>query len=251
MKKIIPPLMALVVIGLSPSCSSKKQATNNDMPAVNEPQTNMLSDQQKAEGWVLLFDGISMNGWRTFKNQETNSWEVTEGTLHCKSPEDTTASKRADLVTKEQYENFELAFDWKIGPSQNSGVMFRVTEDYDVPYATGPEYQVIDERGYPSPLKDTQMAAANYDMHPASNKTVNAPGEWNSARLIVNGSHVEHWLNGAKVVAYELWSDEWKTMVANSKWKDFPGYGQAKKGHIDLQDHGGEVWFRNIMLKPL
>lgn len=240
------------VIAAVVSCSTKKSDTDGDTPAsAVEPPSNVLTDQQKAEGWVLLFDGASMNGWRTFKNQESNAWEVVDGTLHCKSPEDTTASKRADLVTQEQYENFELAFDWKIGPSQNSGIMFRVTEEYEVPYATGPEYQVIDEKGYPSPLKDTQMAAANYDMHPATNKTVNAPGEWNSARLVVNGSHVEHWLNGAKVVEYELWSDEWKNMVANCKWKDFPGYGQAKKGHIDLQDHGGEVWFRNIMIKPL
>lgn len=251
MKKIFIHLFAVAAVAAMVSCSKKSETNNEAQQAAVEPQANVLTDAQKAEGWTLLFDGTSMNGWRTFKNKETNAWEVVDGTLHCKSPEDTTATLRADLITNEQYENFELAFDWKIDTAQNSGVMFRVTEEYEVPYATGPEYQVIDEAGYPSPLKDTQMAAANYDMHPAANKTVHAPGQWNSARLVVNGSHVEHWLNGSKVVEYELWSPEWKNMVANCKWKDFPGYGQAKKGHIDLQDHGGEVWFRNVMIKPL
>jgi len=250
MKKLIGLMAVALMLG---ACGAKKTETAADTVAVAPPvmAANALTEEQAAEGWKLLFDGQTMNGWRTFKNKEQNTWEVTDGTLHCKSPEDSTADKRADLMTNDQYENFELAFDWKIAPTHNSGVMFHVTEEYDVPYGSGPEYQLIDEKGYPGELKPTQLAGANYDMQVAENKTLHPAGEWNSTKIVVNGAHVEHWLNGGKVLEYELWSDAWKKQVAGSKWKEFPGYGLAKKGHIDFQDHGGEVWFRNVMIKPL
>jgi hypothetical protein len=238
------------------ACQSKKveeQSTQDSVTAMTIPvdNLNLLTDAQKTEGWVLLFDGVSMNGWRTFKNKENNSWEVSEGTLHCKPFDDKGENKRADLVTVDQYRDFELAFDWKISPQGNSGVMFRVTEEYDEPYATGPEYQILDDKGYPGEVAETNFTASNYAMHVAENKTVNPVGEWNSARIVVKGNHVEHWLNGQQVVSYELNSDDWKKRRAASKWKDFPGYGSAQKGHIDLQDHGNEVWFRKIMIKSL
>jgi hypothetical protein len=251
MKKIIGILSAAIIFA---ACTSKKsETTSADSTAVVTPvaTANVLTEQQIADGWKLLFDGQTMNGWRTFKNKEQNTWEVIDGTLHCKSPDDTTANKRADIMTNDQYESFELAFDWKIAPTHNSGVMFHVTEEYDVPYGSGPEYQVIDDTGYPGKLKPTQLSAANYDMQIAENKTMNPAGEWNTSKIVVNGAHVEHWLNGSKVLEYELWSDAWKKQVADSKWKEFPGYGQAKKGHIDIQDHGGEVWYKNIMIKTL
>ncbi|MBY0434442.1 MAG: DUF1080 domain-containing protein [Cyclobacteriaceae bacterium] len=229
--------VAFVVAFLVWNCGTKQTETVN----------NQLTDQQKADGWKLLFNGQNNDGWRAFKNNENDSWEVVDGTLHCKA----TAEKRSDIMTADQYTNFELAFDWKISAKGNSGVMFRVTEEFDVPFATGPEYQVIDDKDYPGELKPAQLSGANYDMHPAGEKKLNPAGEWNSARLIVNGNHVEHWLNGAKVVEYELSSDDWKSLVAASKWKDFPGYGLAPKGHIDFQDHGNEVWYRNIMIKEL
>jgi len=244
----------VIVAALMASCGTKKSETTADSTTVAAAPTetaNTLTAEQTAEGWKSLFDGQSMKGWVTFKNKENNSWEVVDGTLHCKSPEDTTASKRADIRTTEEFENFEFTFDFKIAPKHNSGVMFRVTEEYDVPYGSGPEFQVIDDAGYANPLKPTQLTAANYDMHVAENKNLKPAGEWNTGKLVVNGNHVEHWLNGVKVVEYEFASDDWKKRVAESKWKEFPGYGKAKKGYLDLQDHGGEVWFRNLFVKTL
>jgi hypothetical protein len=118
-------------------------------------------------------------------------------------------------------------------------------------YETGPEYQLIDDNSWPTQLKESQYSGANYDMHPPKNAKVVPPDEWNKTRLIVNGPHVEHWLNGKKVVEYELWSDEWHQLKANSKWKDKPHYGAAKNGHIGLQDHGGLTMFRNMKIREL
>lgn len=247
MRKLIG--IAAAVLFLT-SCNSKKAETMTGATPTSQP-VNTLTARQISEGWKLLFDGQTMNGWRTFKNKEHNTWEVKDGTLHCKAPADATADKRADLMTIDQYENFELMFDWKIAPTHNSGVMYRVTEDYDVPYGSGPEYQLIDDTGYPDSLKPMQLTAANYDMHVAENKILHPAGEWNTTKIEVNGAYVTHWLNGSKVLEYELWTDAWRQQVAASKWKEFPGYGMAKKGHIDLQDHGGEVWFRNVMIKTL
>jgi hypothetical protein len=253
MKTIIATLLLAFVFC---ACQTKKveEQTTEDTTAVSAAATdtiNQLTDAQKSEGWILLFDGVSKKGWRTFKNQENNSWEVADGTLHCKPFDDKAENKRTDLITEDQFENFELAFDWKISPQGNSGVMFRVTEEYDVPYATGPEYQILDDGGYPGEVTETNFTAGNYAMHAAVNKKLNPVGEWNASRIVANGNQIEHWLNGDKVVSYEMNSPEWKKLKDAGKWKDFPGYGTAKKGHIDLQDHGNEVWFRNIKVKPL
>jgi hypothetical protein len=241
------------------SCGAPKQdhLSTNDSTAVRKDSVessplNRLTPEEVQNGWKLLFDGKTMQGWRVYKNMENDSWEVKDGTLHCKPFRENETNKRADILTVDQYENFELAFDWMISPQGNSGVMFRVTEEFDQPYASGPEYQVIDDEGYPGDLQKGQLSGANYDMHfPAAETKVNPPGDWNESKLVVNNNHVEHWLNGLKVVEYELFSDEWKKRKAQSKWKDFPGYGMAKKGHIDLQDHTNEAWFRNIKIKPL
>lgn len=253
----IPTMNKLYILAFGAILAACQKPAPKEEPATDTTSVaiaqvpNQLTDAQKSEGWTLLFDGTTTQGWKFFKGKENDSWEVTDGTLHCKPVPDG-GGKRSDIMTENQYENFELIFDWKISPKGNSGVMFHVTEEFDEPYATGPEYQVIDDAGYADPLKPVQLTAANYDMQVANElKKVNPIGEWNSSKLVVNGPHVEHWLNGAKVVEYELWNDEWKKLVAASKWKDFPGYGLAKKGHIDFQDHGAEVWYRNIAIKPL
>lgn len=198
-----------------------------------------------------LFDGTTMNGWRTFKNMPNNSWEVIDGTLHCKPFIDGADNQRADLITVDQYGDFELAFDWKISAQGNSGVIYRATEEFDVPYASGPEFQILDDEGYPGDKKPEYLTAANYDMQAVEKKKLNPTGEWNSSKIVAKGNHIEHWLNGEKVLEYELYSDAWKAQVASHKWKDFPGYGLSKSGYIDLQDHGNEVWFRNITILPL
>jgi len=237
------------------ACQPKKQdeapveseaATTDVSP---EPTGNSLTEEQKSQGWTLLFDGQTTQGWKMYQDKENDSWEVVDGTLHCKTFEAST--KRADIMTVEQYADFELAFDWKISFQGNSGVMFRVTEDKPEPYQTGPEYQVIDDKGYPGDLKDTQLSGSTYDMIAPSSEMANPVGEWNTSKLIARGNHIEHWLNGSKVVEYEINSDDWKKRRKGSKWNEAPSYGIMPKGHIDLQDHKNEVWFRNIMIKTL
>ncbi len=210
-----------------------------------------LSDAQKADGWELLFDGVTMNGWRVFKNKDNASWEVKDGTLHCVAFDDRKTPERSDILTSDDYENFELSVDWKIAPKGNTGIIYRATEEFDEPFLSGPEYQLVDDAGYPGTLADVNKTACNYDMQIAENKKVNPIGEWDTSKIVVNGNHVEHWLNGDRVLQYELGSADWKKRKAGSKWKDAVGYGAAKKGHIDLQDHGDEAWFRNIMIRKL
>lgn len=251
MKNLVTFVLAA---GLLFACETKRSSdadqSDESSTSANTHAPNQLSEQQENEGWKLLFNGENMDGWRTFKNRENDSWEVVDGTLHCKPLG--AAEKRSDLLTVDQFEDFELAFEWKIAPGDNSGVIYRATEEFDRPYLSGPEYQVIDDKGYPDSLTNTQFSGSNYDMHAApADKRINPPGEWNTGRIVADGNHVEHWLNGVKVVEYEINSEEWKKLKEGSKWKDAAGYGIAEKGHIDLQDHGGEVWYRNIMIKTL
>lgn len=254
MTRLIPAAALLLVVLACQHKPKEVEAPAADSAAISPfvSLENQLTEQQKAQGLIALFDGKTLDGWHIYKNKENDSWEVADGTLHCKPFVENGTNKRSDLTTNEQYENFELYFDWKISPQGNSGVMFHVVETYDEPYGSGPEYQVLDDVGYPGDLKDVQLTAANYDMHVAgSNKKMNPVGEWNNSKLVVNHNHVEHWLNGEKVVEYDLGSDDWNQRLAKSKWKDFPGYAKSPKGHIDLQDHGNEVWYKNIYLKPL
>lgn len=209
---------------------------------------NRLSKKEKKQGWILLFDGTTMNGWRAYKNKESDGWEVKNGELYCKEEG---VKKRADLITKNMYENYELLIDWKIAPKKNSGIIYMVTEENNASYESGPEYQLIDDLGYPSKLSDKQLSGANYDMHAPTAKVAKPAGEFNQTRIVINKGHVEHWLNGTKVVDYQLWTPEWEQVKANSKWKNVKPYGMSKSGHIALQDHGGGVAFKNIKLKPL
>lgn len=252
MKKILTFMLAAALLF---ACETRKSTDENnsetETPAASTATgDNQLTEAQKEDGWKLLFNGENMDGWRTFKNRENNSWEVVDGTLHCKAKE--AADKRADIITVDQYGDFDLTFDWKIAPGDNSGVIYRATEENDAPFLSGPEYQVIDDKGYPDPLRPVQISGSNYDMHaPSDAEAVNPPGEWNTGRIVAKGNHVEHWLNGTKVVEYEINSEEWKKTKEGSKWKEHDTYGASPRGHIDLQDHGGEVWFRNIRIKTL
>lgn len=209
---------------------------------------NVLSKKEKKQGWILLFDGTTLNGWRAYKNKESDGWDVKNGELYCKEDG---VKKRADLITNSKYENYELLIDWKIAPKKNSGIIYMVTEDNGASYESGPEYQLIDDLGYPSKLSDKQLSGSNYDMHAPTAKVAKPAGEFNQTKIVINKGHVEHWLNGTKVVDYQLWTPEWEQVKANSKWKDVKPYGMSKSGHIALQDHGGGVAFKNIKLKPL
>ncbi|MBE0655842.1 MAG: DUF1080 domain-containing protein [Bacteroidales bacterium] len=227
-------ILIFIAAAILYSCKSATRDSQNDLSEESE--------------WISLFDGKTLNGWRSFNSDTIGGWVVENGYLTALGEG---SDLSGDIVSVDEFENFELYLEWKISPGGNSGVMFRVVEGYATTYATGPEYQLLDDEGFPSPLEDWQKAGANYAMHVARNKTLKPVGEFNTTRIIVDGPHVEHWLNGEKILEYELWSDEWTELKENGKWKDYPDYGMAKKGHIALQDHGDNVWFRDVRIRPI
>jgi 3-keto-disaccharide hydrolase len=210
---------------------------------------NTLTDQEKATGWKLLFDGTTTSGWRGYnKSAAPDGWKVEDGALAL------AGQKVGDLVTVDEYENFEFAFEWKISKNGNSGVFYLVQEKPELKntYNSGPEYQVLDNAGHPDAKNGfDRYAGANYALQAPIKDASKPVGEWNQGRIVKNGAHVEHWLNGEKVVEYELWSDAWKAQVAKSKFVTMAAYGQAKKGRLALQDHGNPVWFRSLKVKVL
>jgi hypothetical protein len=219
-----------------------KSQQDESQPAI---RINELTEEEAGEGWILLFDGHTTNGWRNFKEDRVNEgWQVSNGNLIALGKG---GDLGGDIITVDRYEDFELCLEWAISAGGNSGIFFHVLEGgYPAVYATGPEYQILDDVGFREPLEEWQKAGANYAMHNASNKALNPVGEFNTSKIRVIDGNVEHWLNGKKILEYVLWSDDWKKRMQKSKWKDYPGYGLARNGHIGLQDHGSVVKFRNI-----
>jgi hypothetical protein len=220
------------------------------LAAIFQTPDNQLTDAEKKQGWILLFDGKSTENWRTYKNLPDNSWEIVDGQLHCKSDAQG-VSQRADLVTIKSYDRFEIQIDWKVEKGANSGLLYRVQETQKDAYDTGPEYQMIDDLGYNGKLEDWQKSGADYAMHPPSMIMSKPAGEYNHTLLVVNGPHIEHWLNGMKVADFQAWTPEWEKLKANGKWKDYPEYGISKTGLIDLQNHGGGVWIKNVKVREI
>jgi hypothetical protein len=217
--------------------------------AEDSPPPNTLSAAEKAAGWKLLFDGKTTAGWRRFKGKEAgDKWKVIDGALVFK-PKDGRAG--GDILTVAQFDNFELSFEWKVTPGANSGVMYRVSESEDAPFQTGPEYQILDNARHPDGRNTLTSAASCYALYAPLKDATKPVGEWNQGRIVANGNKIEHWLNGTKVVAYEVGSDDWNTRMARSKFKEWGRFGKEKKGHIDLQDHGDEVAYRNIKIRVL
>jgi len=222
-------------------------------PVMKDTSVNELTGTEKKDGWKLLFNGKDLTNWRTYKNIPNASWKVKNGELCSDKP---SGEKNPDLITNDMYQNFELSIDWKISPKGNSGIMYLVTEGNDQTYESGPEFQLIDNNGFTGQIEAYQTAGANYAMQAPSEDATNPPGQWNHTVIIINKGHVEHWLNGKKVVEYELGSDKWKEQKAAGKWKDIAAYGAAKTGHIALQaTHSGVentgICFRNIKIKVL
>jgi hypothetical protein len=210
---------------------------------------NVLSEKEKKEGWKLLFNGENLEGWRTFQGKAISGWKVIDGVLNNSG---VGSDSGGDIITRRKFQNFELSLEWKIAPKSNSGIFFHVNEKVGKAiYESGPEYQLIDDKGWPDKLHDNQYSGANYGMQAPLDAVAKDLDKWNQARIIVNGTHVQHFLNGVKVVDYHLWDTDWKTRKQNSKWKDFPFYGMAKKGPVGLQDHGGLAQFRNIKIKVI
>ena len=204
------------------------------------------SSAEAQPGWTVLFDGTGTDAWRGFRRQDFPAgWQVVEGAL-------TRVSEGGDIVTKEQFGDFELELDWSVAPGGNSGIMFRVTEADSNTYRTGPEMQVLDDAKHRDGASRLTAAGANYGLHEAPAGVVKPAGDWNHVRLVVRGAHVEHWLNGQKVVQYELWSPDWEAKVKASKFAEWPKYGRAKSGHIAIQgDHDGALALRNIKIRTL
>ncbi|MCW3462104.1 3-keto-disaccharide hydrolase [Chitinophaga nivalis] len=262
MKKLFMPALSVVAITVM-SCGNGASTASKDSTAVtadtaiqqavtaDTAAAAVLSDADKAAGWQLLFNGTSKDGWRGYKNKSTEPWVVEGGLLHCLGSTSDKSDKRGDLITDKEYENFELEADWKLAAKGNSGILYMVTEEFDAPYLSGPEYQIIDDNNFPEKLEDWQKTGANYAMNPPLVAAANPIGEWNTTKIIVNKGHVEHWLNGKKTAEYDLGSADWKKNKATGKWKDAKGYGMTRKGHIALQDHGSEIWFKNVKIKEL
>ncbi len=214
---------------------------------------NVLTKEEKAQGWELLFDGKTLNGWRDYNGTElTAPWFAEDGMIQARGEG---ADEHGYIVTDKIYENFELVWEWKIADGGNSGVLYHVVENpkFAVPYITGPEYQLIDDLNFPEPLEDWQKTASDYAMHTPDYESIELKpaGEWNSSRIVFDNGHVEHWLNGEKVIEFEAWSEDWFERKNSGKWENAPEYGLAGKGVICLQDHGSAAWFRNVKIKEL
>jgi 3-keto-disaccharide hydrolase len=196
--------------------------------------------------WRALFDGTSLDAWRGYKTDAIPpGWRIVDGTLAKDVPV-------ADLMTKDQFGDFELELEWKIGEAGNAGIFYRGTQEYDHIYWTAPEYQLLDDvKGADNKSRAT-CAGAAYALYPSPAGHLKPVGEWNTTRIVAKGAHVEHWLNNVKVVEYELWSPDWEAKVKASKFGEWPNYGRAKRGYIALQgDHAGALAFRNIRVREV
>jgi hypothetical protein len=214
---------------------------------------NSLSDEEKQYGWRLLFDGKSTDGWRGYKSKTVpESWRIENGSLLARRAE---GRSTGDIITTNQFDNFELRLQWKMTKGNNSGVIYRATEEQDQVWQSGPEYQILDNTSHPDGLNTLASAGACYAVFAPAKDATKPLGEWNETRILARGKHVEHWLNGEKLVEYNVDSKRWNAHVKTSKF--FPtaygqgNWGQAPKGHIGLQDYGGAIEFRNIKIRPL
>jgi hypothetical protein len=238
------------------SCSTQKTASETDEAAASDGP-NSLSPEEIADGWQLLFDGKTLNGWKRFNHDTIGPlWTVQDSTILCDGEGlgEGSGDMGGSLITTREFGNFDLILEYKVSRGGNSGILYHVVEDpkYKYDYETGPEFQLLDDGGWEGELKEEQKAGSSYDMYAApASKKVNPAGEWNSARIVYSNGHVEHWLNGEKVVEFDENSDEFKTRLSNSKWKDYPDWNKSKTGAISLQDHGAPVYFRNIRIKEL
>lgn len=244
MKKTGFILLTAISIAACNSQSEKKAET----PA---------AENKTDSGWVSLFDGKTLNGWHNYgKTTVGESWKVADGTLYLDTSkkEGWQTLQGGDIVTADEYDNFDLKLEWKIAPGGNSGIIYYVHEDtskYKYVWQTGPEMQVLDNDLHADGKIPKHRAGDLYDLISCKTETVKKPGEWNEAEIVAKDGKLDYYLNGTNVVSTTLWDDAWKKLVAGSKFKEWPDFGTYKKGHIALQDHGNTVWYRNIKIKRL
>lgn len=208
---------------------------------------NELSATDLNLGFELLFDGTSLKHWRGYKKDAAPSaWKVDEGTLHFSKDGD-----GGDLITKEQYTNFDFRFEWRVAPGGNSGVCYRIKEEGGAMWATGPEYQILDNEAHGDGISPMTSAGACYALYPPAMDVTRPAGSWNQARIRIQDGVVTHWLNGWKLVEADMRGDDWASRIEKSKFKSMTGFGVQPSGHIGLQDHGDKVWYRNLKIRAL
>lgn len=249
----------LVAAGLA-ACHSAPTPS----PTVRPESANQLTSAERAEGWRLLFDGASLNGWRGlgYDSVPTAHWKVADGAIvkvakaNVARMRDGQPASGGDLMTMEAFRDFELRFDWKVSPGANSGVKYNVSEEMSMKSANhaalGFEYQVLDDMLHEDNRIPSHRAGSLYDII-ASDATslLRLVGEWNSSGIVFRGSHGEHWLNGAMIVSYDLGSPRMDSLVAASKYRSIPRFAERRTGHIVLQDHGDATFYRNIKIREL
>jgi hypothetical protein len=220
----------------------------------NAQPANQLTNAEIQQGWKLLFDGKSPAGWHAYNKKIFGpAWKIIDGTLFCDTTYHVPKGEEGDICTDGVYESFDLKYEWKIAKDGNSGVMFLVQESpqYEAPYLTGPEMQVLDNDGHPDGKIHKHRAGDLYDLIASSSEPVHKVGEWNEAEIKLVSGNLTLFLNGVQVVSTTLWDKKWDELVAGSKFSKMPDFAKSKSGHIDLQDHGCNVWFRNIRIKIL
>lgn len=242
-------LALLAAAGLMAACSSPKTEEA-------EMQDSVVVETAPVEEWISLFDGQTLNGWSKYGGGEVGkAWKVENGELFLDATNKAgwQTGDGGDIVTNEEFENFHLKYEWKIAQNGNSGVMFFVHEapEFQYPWNTGPEMQVLDNAGHPDAKIISHRAGDLYDLIVSSEETVKPYGEWNQAEIIANNGKLDLVLNGKTIVSTTMWTPEWEALIAKSKFKDMSGFGKYKKGKIALQDHGDLVHFRNIVIKKL
>jgi hypothetical protein len=216
-------------------------------PAVSTTSgATTLTVEQRAAGWRSLFDGTSTSAWRGYKSPTFPAgWSIVDGVL-------TKSGSVGDLLSKEQFGNFELALDWNLSIGGNAGIFYRGTEEYDHIYWSAPEYQLLDDANHPDGKSRLTSAGAAYALYPSPAGVVKPAGQWNSTLIVVNGNRVQHWLNGQKLLEYDLGSPDWEAKVKASKFVEYPKYGRATRGYIGIQgDHDGMLSIRNVRIREL
>jgi hypothetical protein len=231
----------VTLVAVAPACSA--QARNETTAAQEAGVHNRLTAEEQQQGWRLLFDGRTLDGWRGYKSQAMPAgWAVVDEAL-------TRVSRSGDIITTEPFRDFELRFEWKTNAGGNSGIFYRVIEGDGPIYHYAPEYQILDDERHGDGADPLTSAGANYAINPAPRGVVKPVGEWNTARIVVRDNHVEHWLNEQKIVEYEFGSADWQERVAKSKFAQWPSYGKAPQGHLGIQGDHGWVALRNVKIR--
>jgi len=243
--RLIPMLPLGVCLALASAAAPDTTLSQQGGRMTDSAPLNTLTPAERAAGWRLLFDGKTTAGWRGFKlDAMPAGWQVVDDAL-------TRVGRGGDIVSCEKFRDFELSLEWNVAPGGNSGIFYRASEDDEPIYWTAPEMQVLDDGKHPDGQSRLTAAGAAYGLYAAPAGVVKPAGEWNQVRIVVKGNHVEHWLNGLRVVEYELASPDWEAKIKATKFAPHPRYGRNREGYIGLQDHGDRVAFRNIKIRVL